>query len=762
MRKIYLIICMIMFAGFQAQIVNIPDPVFKAKLLLANATNGIATNGSNQNIVIDTNGDQEIQVSEALNVSKLFIPGQTGNMIADLTGINQFTNLTSLSAFNNALTSFQITGLSSLQVIHIANNNLTTLSIQNLSSLKNLSIANNQLTNFSLTNTPNLQTLSCSGNQLTSVDISNFPSLVTLECNNNLITTLILNNNNNLLNISATNNKLTAISLDEAPNLANLYINNNLFTTIDAGQLTELDNFNFSNNPNLVNFNIKNGKNNYAQSATPYFSNTPNLKFICVDDFELAMINALVVYSYNQPNVVLNSYCSFTPGGNFYTIQGNTKYDSNNNGCDISDPIKAFQKFSITNGFNSGNIIANASGNYSIPVQAGNHTITPVLENPTYFNISPASLNVNFPAQASPITQNFCFAANGTHNDLEIVILPINAARPGFEAKYKIFYYNKGTISQSGTLVFNYNDDLMNYLNSTLVPNLQSTGLLNWNFTNLAPFETREITISFTLNTPTQIPALNSGDILHYTAQINAGTDETPADNTLTLNQTVINSFDPNDKTCLEGTSIAQAKVGDYVHYLIRFENTGTANAQNIVVKDEIDGAKFDLSSLVALNGSHNFVTRITNGNTVEFIFENIQLPFNNATNDGYVSFKIKTKSTLSLGDSFSNTAKIYFDYNAPIVTNTYTTNVQNVLATSETNTENKDITIYPNPVKDVLYIQSKTEIVKAEVYDAAGRIVTSVNVKGNSVNVSDLTRGSYIIRLSAKDKTVIQKFIKD
>lgn len=301
----------------------------------------------------------------------------------------------------------------------------------------------------------------------------------------------------------------------------------------------------------------------------------------------------------------------------------------------------------------------------------------------------------------------------------------------------------------------------MDYLNATASPNSQSTGLLNWNFTNLLPFETREITVTLTLNTPTQTPALNSGDTLHYTAQINGSTDETPLDNTFVLNQAVVNSFDPNDKTCLEGTSIAQAKVGDYVHYLIRFENTGTANAQNIVVKDEIDASKYDISSLAALSGSHNFVTRIT-GNVVEFIFENIQLPFDNATNDGYVTFKIKTKSTLGLGDSFSNTAKIYFDYNAPIVTNTYTTNIQNVLATSGTSKENKDITIYPNPVKDVLYIQSKTEIVKAEVYDAAGRIITSANVKGNSVNVSELAKGSYIIRLSSKDKTVIQKFIKD
>jgi Secretion system C-terminal sorting domain len=701
-----------------------------------------------------------VSVSEALNVSKLFIPGQTGSMITDLTGINQFANLTSLSVFGNALTNLQISGLSNLIVIHAANNNLTTVSVDNLSSLENLTIANNHLTSFSVTNTPNLQTLSCSGNQLTSVDISNFPNLMTLECNNNLITSLILNNNNSLLNIQATNNKLTTVAFEEAPNLSNLYLKNNLFTTIDAGQLTGLNNFDFSDNPNLISFNIKNGKNNYAQGATPIFSNTPSLSYICADDFEKAMIGALINW-YNQPNVVINAYCSFTPGGNFYTIQGNTKYDINNNGCDANDPAKAFQKFLITNSANSGNIITNASGNYSIPVQAGNHVITPVLENPTYFTISPTSVTASFPAQTSPLTQNFCLSANGAHNDLEVVIIPITAARPGFDAKYKIIYKNKGTTTQSGSLSFNYNDNLMNYLTASVIPASQSTGVLNWNFTNLAPLELKEITVSFTLNTPTQTPPLTAGDILHYTAQVNAGTDETPLDNTFTLNQTVVNSFDPNDKTCLEGTTITQAKVGDYVHYLIRFENTGTANAQNIVVKDDIDILKYDISSLVAINGSHNFVTRIT-GNTVEFIFENIQLPFDDANNDGYVSFKIKTKSTLNIGDSFSNKAGIYFDYNAPIITNNFTTTVQNTLAASETNKENNTVSIYPNPVKDVLNIQSKNEIVKAEIYDAAGRILISASVKGNSINVSELPKGNYIIKLFTKDKTFTQKFIKN
>jgi hypothetical protein len=101
-------------------------------------------------------------------------------------------------------------------------------------------------------------------------------------------------------------------------------------------------------------------------------------------------------------------------------------------------------KFSITDGTNTGSVIANTTGNYFIPVQAGTHTITPILENPNYFSISPTNTVVTFPTQTSPFTQDFCVTANGIHPDLEVTLLPINRARPGFDASYKIIYKNKG------------------------------------------------------------------------------------------------------------------------------------------------------------------------------------------------------------------------------------------------------------------------------------------------------------------------------
>jgi uncharacterized repeat protein (TIGR01451 family) len=752
-------------AVFQAQIVNIPDPNFKSLLLTNSATFAVHING--YYTVIDTNHDGEIQVTEAakiksLNLDKMIIPNSSYyfDNIVSMEGIKSFTKLESLTIDNflllpsldisdntylytlnisrcYALSSINIQGCSQLYDLDIFMANLPSINLSGLTNLYSVDIQLSQLYNIYLNNNTNLNSLNLGVNNLQSLPVSQTPNLKYLNIYNNKFITQDFSSFSKLEGITCTTNKFTSLNLSQNSNLLS---------------------FSCDSNPYLQSLFIKNGINNFTQNNNSTFSNTPNLVYICADDSEISNVSSLLP---SASTCVVNSYCSFTPGGIFYTIQGNTKYDSNNNGCDINDISKAYQKFNISNGVTAGSSISNSSGNYSILVAAGTHTVTPILENPAYFNISPSTFTANFPTQTSPLTQNFCLTVNGVHNDLEVAIIPVTAASPGFNAKYKIIYKNKGTNTQSGTLAFNYNDNVMDYLTATVNPNSQSAGLLNWNFTNLLPFETREITVTLKLNTPTQTPPLNGGTILNYTTQINGATDETPSDNTFTLNQTVVNSFDPNDKTCLEGTSITQAKVGDYVHYLIRFENTGTANAQNIVVKDDIDGTKFDASSLIALSASHNFTTKIT-ANTVEFIFENIQLPFDNATNDGYISFKIKTKSTLNLGDSFSNKAGIYFDYNAPIITNNYTTTVQNVLGTSEIRKETNNITIYPNPVKDALNIQSKNEIVKAEIYDVAGRILISTSVKGNSINVSELSKGNYIIKLSTKDKTFTQKFIKN
>ena len=493
------------------------------------------------------------------------------------------------------------------------------------------------------------------------------------------------------------------------------------------------------------------------------FSGNPNLTYICADEGQIPSIQAAITTN-GYTNCHVNSYCSFTPGGTFYTIQGNNRYDYNNNGCGITDINYPNLKLSFSDGISTGNLISDATGAYHYEVQYGTQTIIPILETSSYFTVSPATVTVTFPNQGSPFMQDFCVTTNGTHNDLEVTLLPIGPARPGFNAEYKIIYKNKGTHAQSGSVNLIFNDTNTDLISSNPTANSQAINSLTWNFSNLLPFETREITIILNLNSPLETPAINGGDILNYTATVTGTTDETPIDNSSTLNQAVVNSFDPNDKTCLEGTTISPSMIGQYVHYLIRFENTGTYFAENVVVRDIIDTTKFDISSLVSTNGSYSFVTRITNTNRVEFIFENINLPFDDANNDGYVAFKIKTKPTLALGTTFSNSAAIYFDYNFPIVTNTATTTIA-VLANQDFDFDNY-FCVYPVPAKDMLHFDSKNEIgvTSIHIYDMLGQIIQVVtNPESNTtIDVSDLKSGTYFLKVITDKGTANRKFIKE
>ena len=346
---------------------------------------------------------------------------------------------------------------------------------------------------------------------------------------------------------------------------------------------------------------------------------------------------------------------------------------------------------------------------------------------------------------------------------MEIVLLPTNQARPGFEANYQLFYKNKGTTTLSGSIDFNFNDDVLDFVSATPTAASQNTGLLTWNYTNLQPYETGVIDVVLNINTPTDpVFPVNGDDVLDFTATINpVSGDETPADNVSELNQTVVNSYDPNDKTCLEGKTISPSEVGEYVHYVIRFENTGSANAINIVVKDV---AMYDVSSLRPLHGSHEYYTRIKNTNEVEFIFENINLPFDDANNDGFVAFKIKTLPTLVENDTFENKAEIYFDYNFPIITDKEITTVMNPLSVSEYSIDSS-LKIYPNPAKGFIKISGNNNLESIAIYDINGRLLQEIKVLGNQtekeLSLEQLASGIYLIKVESDKGVLLEKLVK-
>ncbi len=550
--------------------------------------------------------------------------------------------------------------------------------------------------------------------------------------------------------------------LEAFTNISGLSCSNNNITKVDVSHIRG-GQFDFSNNPYLEYINLKNGQADACgvllaegfDYACSMFLGCPSLRYICVDEGENT---SWTLWGY--PNLQLSTYCTFVPGGNFNTITGKATFDLTNNGCDALDSPRPFVKMKINDGTTTGSVFTNQQADYTFYTQSGNYTVTPEIENPTFFNINPANAVVNFPLVNNSVsTNNFCISTNGIRRDLEIVIAPVVPARPGFDAVYRIVYKNKGNQTVQGHVNFWYNSDLLDLISTSAVPSGASTGpgRINWTIPNIKPFENGFIDVVFNVNSPTETPAVNIDDILTFRVFVDVTTDENWSDNEFIFNQTVVGSFDPNDIQCLQGDIVPPSEIGKYLHYMIRFENTGNYQAENIVVKDIIDTTKYDISSLQVLGTSHPVDARVK-GNIAEFIFKSVNL---DSGGHGNVLLKLKSKASLTTGDEVSKKVSIFFDYNTPINTNNANTVFQ-TLSVGEHNLDNS-VKMYPNPASENVNIKASGIINSIEFYDVQGRILMRGLVNENStiIDLSKYSTGIYYLKIKTDKGYKVEKLIK-
>jgi len=683
-----------------------------------------------------------------------------GNAITSLDVSNRLS-LTMLSVYDNQLTSLNVTGCIALTTIDCGGNPLVTLNVSGLKNLTNLDVYGMQtqlLTSIDASGCISLRNFGFNDGNLVSADFSGCTSLISLQINFNELSSLNISGCAALQNLDLFDNKLTTLNLSDFTALTDINVNDNLFTTFDVSNCNVLEYLNIRNNP-LTTLFIKNGANESISASGA------QLQFVCADNSQISQVKS-VLQSGGAINAIVNSYCSFIPGGDYNTVSGNTRFDIDNNGCDTNDIIPLNVRIDIDNGTASESIFTDTQGKYSFYTPAGNFTMTPGIENPNYYNFSPSVATVQFPLlDNSTQIHDFCISANGVHPDVEIVIIPNGVARPGFDASYKIIYKNKGNQTASGTITLAFDDARTDYVSAVPAIATQAGNLLLWNFSNLQPFETRTIDFTLNINTPLENPSVDLGDVLHSTVSIgNIYGDEMPQDNIFDLDQIVINAVDPNDKTCLEGNTVTPENIGKYLHYNINFENVGTADAVNIVIKDTIDTDTFDIKSLQVLYTSHTARTKIT-GNIVEFIFENISLPPSNISpigGHGNVLFKIKTKPDLVIGDEVANTANIYFDYNAPIETNEARTKF--ALLGNPDFKKDSSIVISPNPAKNNISVRANSNLKSIQLFDVQGRILqTSVeNKNSTTIDIGNHQKGIYFLRITTNTGTVVEKIIKE
>lgn len=233
----------------------------------------------------------------------------------------------------------------------------------------------------------------------------------------------------------------------------------------------------------------------------------------------------------------------------------------------------------------------------------------------------------------------------------------------------------------------------------------------------------------------------------------------------------VMGSFDPNDKTGYPLGVGEQHEIlaNQDLEYVIRFQNTGTDTAFNVVIRDTLSDL-FNIFSVQSGVSSHPYAFQMHGPRVLEWTFNNIMLLDSNVNepqSHGFVKFKVKQNPNLPVGTRIENSAAIYFDFNAPIITNTTWHTIRQNLITVSTQKileEILAIKCYPNPVEKILLIDKMdNHEIGIQLFDNLGRLVMQMsgNEQVTNLNLSSLAKGVYFITVSNNKTAVTQKIIK-
>jgi uncharacterized repeat protein (TIGR01451 family) len=659
-------------------------------------------------------------------------------------------------------------------------NQLTSLPILP-NSLVLLGYGNNQITNHPIL--PNaLKTLDCSLNQLTSLPL--LPnSLVSLTCGQNPLTSLpVLPNSlkdlfctqTQLTNISVLPDSLEILnipynnitSLPALPNsLKKLLCYNNLLQNLPIlpANLKELNcGFNqLTYLPSLpdtmLQFKIQN--NNIScishlpeiTSGSFFYVSIQNNLFTCVPNqtfYSLGLPLCLENDTANNPN---NCPSLSNISGYVFTDQNNNctynigDIGTSNIGVKLIDSLNNLvsQNFLIngTYGFT-----VNQPGTYKVILQDNYLPVTLACAQPdsqivNVVSTSIAVSNVNFPIECDTLfdikTQSIVSQGWVFPGQIHTLYTNIVTNETWYNLLCDTTIYNGSvSITFSGPVHF------VSASNNALLPQINGNTFV-YSIPDFNNLTTQSFGLQFLTDTTAQV-----GDQICVHVEINP----TPLDADTTNNvydfcYQVVNSYDPNMKEVYPVNVLPG--YDDWFTYTIHFQNTGNAPAFNIRLRDTLD-ANLDINTFELLCYSHPANISL-NGNILTVRFNNIMLP--DSTTDyegsmGYFQYRLKPLAALTAGTHIENTAYIYFDYNAPIVTNTTVNNVEFPVKVTNAFLEETKYVLYPNPSAGMFMFKDNKNIKTVEVYNMMGELVLS---QGNAkvINLQGFSRGIYMAKIN-------------
>lgn len=442
------------------------------------------------------------------------------------------------------------------------------------------------------------------------------------------------------------------------------------------------------------------------------------------------------------------------------TAVGATYYDLNDNGTREAGEAHTPVMLLVQPG---DHYVYSGNDPYFFCTDMGAHTIT-VPTPPLYHTAVPASQAFTIATLGQQVTgMDFGFQGIPGIYDGSATIWGWNPWI-GNDTQLHLHYANIGTEDITATLTLDV-DDQLSFVSASVTPTSINGQNVDWDLGVLAPGTSG--TINVTIHTPASVAPnapVDNGVLLEI-----AEADVDLLNNSDRLLGNATTSFDPNDKQVSEITitpeDVFEQKL---LEYTVHFQNTGTAPAVNIVIKDSLDG-DWDLGTFEVVGASHPFTVTVNNEVAI-WTFANVMLPTEDSDalgSQGSFHYRMAPKNSLILGDQLTNRADIYFDYNVPVLTNTTVTTVALTTGVVEASLGN-GLSVVPSPSNGLVTVRwSDVQLNNARlsVMDALGRTVYTSNLNGNGaqgrgMDLSFLPEGSYVARLSGDVRDVWTRFV--
>ncbi|MDG1333570.1 MAG: T9SS type A sorting domain-containing protein [Crocinitomicaceae bacterium] len=756
-----------------------------------------------------------IDVTQNINLQHLLC---SYNQLTSI-DVAQNVNLESLICGNNQITNIDVALNPNLSTLQISDNPIIDIDVTQNPNLSNLHVNNIMMTDLDVSQNPNLLTLACQGNQLTNLDVSQNPNLFELRCQNNQLSCLSLGGYTDTLSIwhNFTNNPDLFCINTYVPTLALTNLQNrDPWTTFSQNCLCDVG-------ANAIHGNIKTDSSGLCvgglnlplavvHTSDGNFDITDGTgNFTLYADSGTVDIHQLPVTSHP---LFVQQLCPNTPSYYTETFTGtgliSTGNDFYNDFYECPMLVTAVTSNARRRCFNNTTII-----NYCNIGITDTSNVKVFLELPPYVVLQTASMPFVLTSEGfyeftiGDLDAGECGLITVVDSVVCIngILGEEQCTRSWITPKNECLYNYTNNSSWSGAELSIYgscqNDTLVSYTISNVgTGNMTSYShyrlyedgilihvdsvILNSGGSGFVTIPATSEEYRLEVDQVSGYPIITNPSVVVKSCSAggsqqvyNSARPNEDGDHDIgTQCLPIIGSYDPNDKNFSPNAFGPSNYIapGTEMDYTIRFQNTGTDTAFTVVITDTISDL-LDLSTFRLLGNLDPVVVDIIGDSipVLKFTFPQINLP-DSATNlmgsQGFVRFELSPIPGLPLGTEVHNEANIYFDYNAPILTNdswytiydTIPTSGNVVLEVIEEDLETL-FSVYPNPTNGDFMIKfnSVQPEIHVEVLNSLGQQVAGGYYhQTNSIQSTLIAEpGVYFLRIDVNGKSLVRPLIK-